>query len=420
MAENKRLRITFIAGGLTKGGAEKQFLYMLQALRSMGVSLQVLTLTRGEYHEGSLSDLGIEPVYIGSSPAERGTNIVKAARAFRPHFLQASHFFASLYAGAAGRITGIPSIGAIRSDLYLDLEGVGKLGPWALRAPSVLIANSYKAQQNARQIGLDPRRIFVVQNVIDLEDFDRRRTELPNPPLPGSDRVRAVTVARLVPVKRLERFLQALSIARQMAPNLEGVIVGGGPEETALRAIASDLGLLSNSMNSRVPTGSLRSGVRFLGERHDIPQILSQCHICVMTSDREGFPNILLESMAAGLPLLSTPAGESPAIVQEGINGFLVPFDDVQVLADHLTRLAKSPAERQSIGYAGRKMVENQYGFPRLKRSLMDAYREIARRQHHRAALEALDAQTGINKSPSPVGEVSPAGEGPESNRPRF
>lgn len=382
--DNNKLRVSFIAGGLGKGGAEKQFLYMLRALRELNASSQVITLTQGEFYDDVLKKMGIRPVYAGANPAARMVNILRAVNTFHPHFLQATHFFASFYAGAAGRLSGISSIGAIRSDLYLDLEGTGKAGPWLIHLPTALLANSRNARENAlhiEQLHLAKNRVHVVQNVIDLDEFDQRQAVTPVD-LFSPDCVYAITVARLVPVKRLERFINALALARRQVPNLVGIVVGDGPTAAGLRALAEEVSLRPNQ-----PSG----GVQFLGERNDIPQLLAQSHIFVLTSDREGFPNVLLEAMAASLPIVATPAGETPELVREGENGYLVPFDDPQPLVDSLIRLAASPALRHSQGTQSRQMVEAQYSFPRLKSTLIETYRAIAMQKKDRNTLSVLE-----------------------------
>ncbi len=382
MAGGDNIRITFIAGGLGKGGAEKQFLYMLRALQELNASVQVISLTQGEFYENALARLGFRPIYAGSKPVQRIVNLIQAVRAFQPHFLQASHFFASFYAGSVGRLLNIPSIGAVRSDLHLDLEGVGRMGRYLLGLPDVYLANSNNARENAHRLGLPKSRVHVLHNVINLDEFDRQYYASPANLL-SPDSLYAITVARLVPVKRMERFLSALELARRQVPGLVGVIVGDGPATPELRALAEAIGLKPDQP---------QAGVRFLGERNDIPQLLSLSDLFVLTSDREGFPNVLLEAMAARLPIVTTPAGETPELITEGANGFLVPFDDIQVLADRLVTLAQSPALRNRFGTQGRRIVEQRFSYPRLKNNLIHTYREIARQVKSSSALSSLDA----------------------------
>lgn len=384
--EDKHLKVSFIAGVLGKGGAEKQLIYMLNALQNQGVEVQVITLTEGQYHEQSLASLGIRPIPIPpSNPLIRLLRIVRVLRQFQPHFIQAAHFYTTLYAGAAGRLFGTPSIGAIRGDLHNDLQSAGWAGRLLLNLPSVLLANSYNARENALQLGISKDRILVLPNVIDLETFDH---QIAYPSLdfaPSNGCVRVITVARLVQVKRLERFLQALSMAIQEEPSLQGVIVGDGPLRAALRETAEQLGLQPDQAGGHI---------WFLGERSDIPNLLCQADIAVLTSDREGFPNVLLEAMAASIPIVSTRAGETRTLVQEGQNGYLVPFDDVRALANHLVRLARSPELRQTLGRQGRAIVESTYSYPQLEHNLIEVYRSIARRQNKHKILEILDRRS--------------------------
>jgi glycosyltransferase involved in cell wall biosynthesis len=383
LAENVKdhFRVSFIAGGLGTGGAEKQFIYMLRALMNQGAGVQVLTLTEGETHENSLEQLGVQAVRIGpGKPPGRIIRIDKAVRSFKPHFIQSTHFFSSLYAGIAGRLAGTPSIGAVRGDLLHDISGVGAVGRLLVRLPTVLLANSNNARRNAVKMGLSAERVYVLQNVIDLDDFYKKMEAAPSLQLPQG-RVRVATVARLTPVKRLERFLKALEQARQTSPMLEGIIIGDGPEGAKLRSEASALGLRPNQ-----PDG----GVHFLGERRDIPQLLSQVDIFMLTSDREGFPNVFLEAMAAGLPIIATPAGETPDLVTDEKNGFLVPFENAALLVNRLEQLAQSPILRRTMGQAGRTMVEECFSFPRLEKDLLQIYKKIAEQQQNRAAINAL------------------------------
>lgn len=389
IASDHRLRISFIAAGMGLGGAEKQFLYMLRALHQMNVSTQVLTLTRGEAHERNLLELGILPIYIKkANRAQRIINIRRAIKDFQPHFLQGTHFYANFYTGTVGRLAGTTSIGAVRTNLYYDLQklNLGPFGPWLLRLPSVLLVNSHHGKENAIKFGVKPEKIFVLQNVIDLDEFDSQSSEDISSTSDDwqllerdcRENVIVMTIARLMPVKRLERFLQALALARREVPQLRGWIVGSGPEESPLRELAESLELLPD-------------GIRFLGARSDVPQLLARADLFVVTSDQEGFPNVLLEAMAASLPVITTPAGEAPVIINDYVNGHLVGFDDLQMLSRRMVQLTHSEELRGQMGENGRKIVESQFNNRHLSLSLANIYQTIAREQGNRAALSIIE-----------------------------
>jgi glycosyltransferase involved in cell wall biosynthesis len=207
----------------------------------------------------------------------------------------------------------------------------------------------------------------VLANVVDVEQFDRQASGR----LLGIKKeydVLAVAVARLVPAKRLDRFLRALARARRAEKSLRGLIVGDGPERPRLEALAAALGLLPY-------------GVRFFGACANVPSVLARADMLVLTSQHEGFPNVLLEGMAARLPVITTPAGDAGMLVDEGRTGFIVPFHDQELLAERMLVLARSPAMRGLFGACGRSLVEAQYR--------VDA---LAERQRRGKTLRAVDA----------------------------
>ena len=227
-----------------------------------------------------------------------------------------------------------------------------------------MLVNSTPAKQNAIKAGLASQRIFILSNVVDLASFDRDIQGQPNS-TEEPDKLIALAVARLIPVKRLDLFLRALAMARKSEPGLIGMIAGDGPEREYLVQIAADLGLSSHALI-------------FLGQRYDVPQLLYQADFLVMTSEQEGFPNVLLEAMAAGLPVITTPAGKSGAIVQNQTTGYVVPFDNVEALADRMTDLSKSVDLRKRLGENGRRRVEHLYSFDALAARLASLYQEIS------------------------------------------
>jgi glycosyltransferase involved in cell wall biosynthesis len=118
----------------------------------------------------------------------------------------------------------------------------------------------------------------------------------------------------------------------------------------------------------------------------------------VLSSDREGFPNILLEAMAARIPVVATPAGDIQEVVREGVTGYVVPFDDVEGIAKRMVRLAKSPDLRHQLGEAGRQQAERIYSYEGLADRLLSTYRSIAEQQGNRRVLRALSSGSHIQK----------------------
>lgn len=370
MAED--LRVAFIAGTLDRGGAEKQLLFHLRALRQAGADLQVLSLTRGEHHEESIGRLGIPVRWIGirRDPVRRAAAVAHALRRFRPHVVQAAHFFVNVYAATGARHCGAVELGCLRSDGHFDVAAHGLQGWLLLHAPRALVANSEAARRAVTWLRLPVGRVHVLPNAVDLPSI--------TPPIEAPDAAPvALAIGRLTPVKRYERFLEALHTARQSVPSLRGEIVGDGPVRADLEARARTLGLLPG-------------GVRFTGARDDVGRRLAQAAMLVSCSDHEGVPNVVLEAMAAGVPVIATPAGECPALVVDGTTGLLVPFAPVSVLAAAMVRLARDPALGRRLAAAARAFVGQAHGAERIVPRLLTIYDAEARAQHRPLAGAAV------------------------------
>ena len=123
-----------------------------------------------------------------------------------------------------------------------------------------------------------------------------------------------------------------------------------------------------------------------------MPRVLAGADMLVLTSQHEGFPNVLLEGMAARLPVITTPAGDAGVLVDDGRTGFVVPFHDLELLTERMLTLARSPAMRRAFGTAGRARVEAQYRVDGLAGRALEIYHRIAARQRRVKTLRAVDA----------------------------
>ena len=162
-----RLRIALIAGELGQAGAEKQLVYMAQSLQDAGADVRVYSLTRGEFYEAHLRELGLEPHWFGRFGSIRFANIplrlaslAAQLSRFRPHIVQSTHFFCNLYAGLSGRLTGALAIGGMRNELSFERKASGRWTRPLLRLPSAIIANSRAAAAGWMSSGSAPIRLW--------------------------------------------------------------------------------------------------------------------------------------------------------------------------------------------------------------------------------------------------------------------
>jgi glycosyltransferase involved in cell wall biosynthesis len=388
------LRVAFVAGTLEQDGAEKQLVYMAAALRRVGVDVRVYSLTRGEFYEPALKAVGVTPIWIGrfGNPLIRLAALTNALWRFRPHIVQAGHFFTNIYAAISAQLCRAISIGAIRNDLIFEQKENGRWSPWLLRLPSVLLANSTAAARHADELGFLSTAVRVLPNAIDLADFDERVAAAHSPARSGSQ---IISVGRLVHAKRQDHFLEALAQVRQHRPGWRGVLLGDGPLRPELESQAARLGLLPY-------------GVLFAGRRDDVPALLHQSEVFVLTSDHEGFPNVLLEAMAARLPVVTTPAGDSPEVVQNGRTGFVVALGDKEALVERIVRLADSAELRRRLGEAGRKRAEELYGSEHLAERLLAVYRDVALERGRKRLSRDIEVLAASHEVVRRTSEASP------------
>jgi colanic acid/amylovoran biosynthesis glycosyltransferase len=215
-------------------------------------------------------------------------------------------------------------------------------------------------------------------------------------PAPG-ERIRLLTVGRLVEKKGVEFSLRAVASLIPEYPNLVYTIVGDGPERDRLAALANDL--------------SLGEHVQLVGAklRGEVARLMQEAHIFLASSvsgadgDEEGIPVVLMEALASGVPVVSTTHAGIPELVVHGTGGLLAPERDSRTLAQHIRFLVTHPREREAMVLAGRKRVEAEYDSERLNERLLVLYDEVCGRT----------AAPRANPAAQPHSERSTPSEGP-------
>ena len=295
------LRICFLAGTLEHGGAERQLFYMLQSLCQRGTNVRVLSLDRGQFWEEPIRSLGVVVTWVGErrSRLARLVRIVKEVRSEMPDLVQSQHFFANAYAALAGILLGTKGVGAIRNEGDVEMQSNGAIGGRLnLRLPRMIAVNSRFAIKQAIARGVSSSRLYFLPNAVDTGRFK---------PADRSDErpLTLVAVGRVARQKRFDRFISALGRLRsELKTEVRGWIVGPTGDEhlrAELEAQGAKLGLYPGCL-------------RFLGGVSDMGRVYQEADICVLTSDFEGTPNVLLEAMAAGLPVVATQVGGVPEI----------------------------------------------------------------------------------------------------------
>jgi glycosyltransferase involved in cell wall biosynthesis len=246
-------------------------------------------------------------------------------------------------------------MGSVRTNFILDRRQMGEmLGRLCGRWPSGQIFNNRTAEQNARQTTtvFRARRIYVIWNGIDLDRFS---------PRVHLDKGYILAVGSMYHVKRWDRLIRAVVLltARGLCP--EVVFAGSGPMQEELQEMVKKL--------------QVEHQFRFLGARHDIPDLLAQADFLVHTAEDEGCPNVIMEAMACGRAVVATDAGDIPYLVDEGTTGFVVPREDETALVDRIATLLEDRELCRRMGDAGRMKATQAFGLDRLLSETFSAYR---------------------------------------------
>jgi glycosyltransferase involved in cell wall biosynthesis len=166
-------------------------------------------------------------------------------------------------------------------------------------------------------------------------------------------------------MKGLEQFLEAAAAIRMRVPDARFLIVG----ETA----PNDRPYLSVLTNLAGRLG-LSDRVVFAGLRTDVPQLLASATVSVMPSLNEALSNVLLESMAAGVPVVATRVGGTPEAIQDGVNGLLVEPGDPAALAQAIGHLLAQPELARRLGCAARESITERFSIDRMVSATEDLY----------------------------------------------
>ena len=238
-----------------------------------------------------------------------------------------------------GRLLGIPIVGTVRGGGAPRRQHERFL--W--RLTDHMVCNSEALADVLSGLGIPAARLTYVPNGVDTERF------APAQPAPSERPPLIVCVARLAEDKDHLTLLKGFALLRERHPDVRLRLVGDGPREKELKAWVAE----------HLPDG----GVEFCPGSPDVRAHYAAARIFALTSVREGQPNVILEAMAAGLPVCATETGGIPRLVTPGESGLLSPVGDSAAFADNCAALLEDPARGDMFGLAGRQRVERSFSF---------------------------------------------------------
>ena len=372
-------RVVFCLDNMQVGGTEMNAVRTAGLLKASGAEVTVACLSDEGPLTGRYEALGIEvirfPMTSLHSPhaMRQGLRLSRFLLERKADVVHSHDMYSNLFAVPWGRFARRPVV--ISSCRWWHSLPDRKLrigNRLAFRMSDCVLVNSPTLARAVSRIdGVAPARIRVVPNFADDQAFatpaDERGRIIRSKYGIADDALVVGCVARLTPVKDHASLLHAASMLKERFPRLQIVLVGDGPIRTGLEQLAVSLGLSAH--------------VRFLGTVLGTAEIQSAIDISVLCSRSEGFPNAIIEAMAAARPVVATAVGGIVDAVVDGQTGLLVSSGNPAQLADALARLLASPALRVQFGTAAREHARTHYGATQTLANLAAVYQEFVARR---------------------------------------
>lgn len=339
-------KILLFTENLGSGGAERQLTGLAVLLKNAGYVVKVVTYIKAQHYESFLRKNGVDYEFRKDFAPQlfRVWRLLKLFRQWQPDvvisFLRspnmvcclASFFYKCKFIVSERSYTGSLSLkGRITFGLY--------------RRATWIVTNSYAEGENISQRFPSLKdKIKVITNFVDTDTFSPAKKYISkNPPM-------ILTVGRILPVKNYLRYCEAVRMIKESGVRVEFIWVGKPNDDEQLRLFKGKI--------QKEGVGDL---IKLMPESNDIINYYRQADILLLPSLHEGYPNVLVEAMSCGLPVICSNVCEMPKIAEDGVNGFLFnPQDANDIVCAIRKILSYSYEQRYQIGLRNRsKIVEN-------------------------------------------------------------
>lgn len=368
------MRILHIISGLGVGGAETLLYRLAQVSQNARTEHLVISMSSVGIMGARLQTLGVEVRALGMGTGVPQPLLVRKLInwivEYEPDVVQTWMYHADLVGGFAARIarrmlaSKAPSMGrfglfwAIHQSEYPKFGADPKLGVVAKccalgssRMPDLIICCAETARANHVKGGYDPARMHVIHNGFDVELFK------PRPDARGDLR-RLLGVAEATPivgivgryheVKDYDNFIGAAARVHRQMPGCRFVMIG------------HELDANNRALQESLEAAGVRPAFHLLGPRDDVQALVPGFDVFCLSSRSEGFPTVIGEAMASGVPCVATDVGDTAVLI--GDAGLVVPPRDSHALAEGLLALlSKSDDERRNLGESARRRILSVY-----------------------------------------------------------
>jgi glycosyltransferase involved in cell wall biosynthesis len=365
------VRVCFVIDRLCVAGTETQLLKLINGLDRNCVLPHLCLLDGEDETSRSLEPADCPVIRLGVRRLRHPSTVRQAwrfARYLRRERIDVvqTHFPDSLYfAAPVARLAGVPHVLRTRRDLGFWMKPADRwLAPLYSHIVTGTIANCEACRRAViEQERVSPDSVVVLENGIELS----RLMDIPLPSPTGNGKKSVVgMVANLRPVKGPDVFLRAAAMVSKRNPHTAFRIAGSGDVDSARRLIR-ELGLSRR--------------VELVGSVRDVPALLGELDVAVLTSHSEGLSNALLEYMAAGRPIVATAVGGNVELIEDGVHGLLVPPGNADAAAEAIARLLADREFASALGAAARERAGEHYSTGAMLRRHEGFYTTLVHRE---------------------------------------
>jgi glycosyltransferase involved in cell wall biosynthesis len=366
----RRIKLLLLSSVFVDRGAERIMLWLEKNLTERGYDVKIACLRHLAPFALRLRNIGGPNVYVLGMrhlfDIFAVIRLYKLLRELKPDILHIHSYRAAIWGRPLGRLAGVPVIiYSVHNKWGGKLHSL--LDRWTSRYGDVVIPFSIAVKKALIEGSrINPSKVSVPVYIgVDIEkftvlsesDIQRVRKELK---IKEPDSVIGF-VGALSEQKGLIYLVDAVDSLRHEFPNLRCLLIGEGEQERHLKAKVNELGLHEH--------------VLFLGQRYDIPELLSLMDIFVLPSLWEGLPQVILEAMAARCPVLATAVDGTPEIITHGVDGWLIPPHDRSALRDSLVKLLKNEELRKNLANRGYETVCERFSVKRMVSEFDNLYK---------------------------------------------
>lgn len=350
------VRVLALITSLGIGGAERQLCSVAEALTKRGLHVTLVTMLEPTSQSAHFTPAGVPVTTLhmtkGRLSIRSLREAVRTTKEIKPHVILSFNYPANVLGRLLGAVCRVPVVitslqntffGGIHRDIVLRLTDCLT----TLNVPN----SDCGANALIRRHVATRSKTVVIWNGIDVVQWNRDARnpgESANDPKREPGAFQWIAVGRLEPQKDYSTLLAACQILAKGTASFRLWIAGSGP--------------LNNQLREELQRRSLEGVVEFIGRRSDIPGLLARCDAFVLSSAWEGSPNVVLEAMTVGLPVVATAVGGVPELIKPNETGYLVPPREPQSLASAmLDMMSRSTEQRLRMGEAARALVDAHY-----------------------------------------------------------